>query len=221
MQIIVDSRSLARLSPIRLSRIGGIVRAADETCLVVDIEPTGTDKGVTKLGKDSYQTSQQAELTSSCLARSQRRKINEQARKRRVTSQGAPIMHADGRPPQQREFQRMVLLRDPRLGDEAQSGSTVEVVDWTSLYVRRILTSTQHRRDARYHCGGDVPDMTRSRTVNMATEARPQLLLPSAAWLYQPLHHLRCFEFIGSGPTGTTNGGWCAKIAIACWARHL
>jgi hypothetical protein len=38
-----------------------IVRASDGTCLVVDIEPTGTDKGVTKLGKDSYQTSEQAE----------------------------------------------------------------------------------------------------------------------------------------------------------------
>ena len=38
-----------------------IVRASDETCLVVDIEPTGNDKGVTKLGKDSYQTREQAE----------------------------------------------------------------------------------------------------------------------------------------------------------------
>ena len=38
-----------------------IVRASDETCLVVDIEPTGNDKGVTKLGKDVYPTSAQAE----------------------------------------------------------------------------------------------------------------------------------------------------------------
>lgn len=38
-----------------------IVRASDETCLVVDIEPTGNDKGVTKLGKDSYQTRELAE----------------------------------------------------------------------------------------------------------------------------------------------------------------
>ena len=38
-----------------------IVRASDETCLVVDIEPTGNYKGVTKLGKDVYQTSAQAE----------------------------------------------------------------------------------------------------------------------------------------------------------------
>jgi hypothetical protein len=33
-----------------------IVRASDETCLVVDMEPTGNDKTVTKLGKDVYQT---------------------------------------------------------------------------------------------------------------------------------------------------------------------
>jgi hypothetical protein len=32
-----------------------------ETCLVVDIEPTGNDKGVTKIGKDVYQASEQAE----------------------------------------------------------------------------------------------------------------------------------------------------------------
>jgi len=38
-----------------------IVRASDETCLVVDIEPTGNAKGITKLGKDSYQTREQAE----------------------------------------------------------------------------------------------------------------------------------------------------------------
>ena len=38
-----------------------IVRASDGTCLVVDIEPTGKDKGVTKIGKDVYQTPDQAE----------------------------------------------------------------------------------------------------------------------------------------------------------------
>ena len=38
-----------------------IVRASDGTCLVVDIEPTGKDKAVTKIGKDSYQTPEQAE----------------------------------------------------------------------------------------------------------------------------------------------------------------
>jgi len=34
---------------------------SDGTCLVVDIEPTGKDKGVTKIGKDVYQTPDQAE----------------------------------------------------------------------------------------------------------------------------------------------------------------
>jgi hypothetical protein len=38
-----------------------IVRSSDETCLVVDIEPKGQERGITKLGKDAYQTAQQAE----------------------------------------------------------------------------------------------------------------------------------------------------------------
>ena len=38
-----------------------IVRAADEKCLVVDIEPSGNDKNVTKVGKNVYQTREQAE----------------------------------------------------------------------------------------------------------------------------------------------------------------
>jgi len=33
-----------------------IVRASDGTRLVVDIEPFGKDKGITKIGKDVYQT---------------------------------------------------------------------------------------------------------------------------------------------------------------------
>jgi hypothetical protein len=48
-----------------------IVRAADDTCLVVDIEPTGTDKGVTKLGKDNYETSAQAEADVKLLCKEQ------------------------------------------------------------------------------------------------------------------------------------------------------
>jgi SepF-like predicted cell division protein (DUF552 family) len=39
-----------------------IVRASDETCLVVDIEPKGDDKGVTKIGKDVYETAAEAEV---------------------------------------------------------------------------------------------------------------------------------------------------------------
>jgi SepF-like predicted cell division protein (DUF552 family) len=38
-----------------------IVRAADNKCLVVDIEPSGNDKDITKVGKDVYQTREQAE----------------------------------------------------------------------------------------------------------------------------------------------------------------
>ena len=38
-----------------------IVRAADEKCLVVDIEPSDNDKNVTNVGKDVYQTREQAE----------------------------------------------------------------------------------------------------------------------------------------------------------------
>jgi hypothetical protein len=38
-----------------------IVRSSDKKCLVVDIEPTGNDKTVTKVGKDVYQTPQEAE----------------------------------------------------------------------------------------------------------------------------------------------------------------
>jgi hypothetical protein len=38
-----------------------IVRAADNKCLVVDIEPSRNDKDITKVGKDVYQTREQAE----------------------------------------------------------------------------------------------------------------------------------------------------------------
>jgi hypothetical protein len=39
-----------------------IVRASDEKCLVVDIEPKDNDKSVTKVGKDVYQTPEEAEV---------------------------------------------------------------------------------------------------------------------------------------------------------------
>ena len=39
-----------------------IVRASDEKCLVVDMEPKDNDKSVTKVGKDVYQTAEQAEV---------------------------------------------------------------------------------------------------------------------------------------------------------------
>jgi hypothetical protein len=39
-----------------------IVRASDGKCVVVDIEPTGKDKDVTRVGEDVYQTPDQAEV---------------------------------------------------------------------------------------------------------------------------------------------------------------
>jgi hypothetical protein len=38
-----------------------LVRSSDGKCLVVDIEPTDKDKTVTKIGKDAYQSADQAE----------------------------------------------------------------------------------------------------------------------------------------------------------------
>jgi hypothetical protein len=38
-----------------------IVRSSDKQCLVVDIEPTGKDKSVTKIGKEVYLTREEAE----------------------------------------------------------------------------------------------------------------------------------------------------------------
>jgi hypothetical protein len=48
-----------------------IVRSSDETCLVVDIEPTGKEKGITKIGKDSYPTAEQAEADVKRLCKSE------------------------------------------------------------------------------------------------------------------------------------------------------
>ena len=39
-----------------------IVRASDGKCIVVDIEPTGKDKDVSRVGEDVYQTPDQAEV---------------------------------------------------------------------------------------------------------------------------------------------------------------
>jgi hypothetical protein len=39
-----------------------IVRSADGVCLVVDIQPTGKDPTVTKVGKDSYPTEAEANV---------------------------------------------------------------------------------------------------------------------------------------------------------------
>jgi hypothetical protein len=42
-----------------------LVRSSDQECLVVDVEPT--DKSVTKIGKDSYPTEEQAEADAKRL----------------------------------------------------------------------------------------------------------------------------------------------------------
>jgi hypothetical protein len=47
-----------------------IVRAADGKCLVVDVEPSGND--VAKVGKDVYQTQQQAEAEVKTLCKEDR-----------------------------------------------------------------------------------------------------------------------------------------------------
>src|SRR5262245_60283227 len=44
-----------------------LVRSSDGKCLVVDIEPTDKDKSVTKIGKDVYQSADQAEADSKRL----------------------------------------------------------------------------------------------------------------------------------------------------------
>jgi hypothetical protein len=48
-----------------------IVRSSDETCLVVDIEPIGNEKGITKIGKDSYPTAEEAEADVKRLCKSE------------------------------------------------------------------------------------------------------------------------------------------------------
>ncbi len=53
-----------------------IVRSSDEKCLVVDIEPTDKDKSVTKVGKDAYQTAEQAEADVR-FAKNQRPKVSQ------------------------------------------------------------------------------------------------------------------------------------------------
>ena len=44
-----------------------IVRSSDQKCLVVDVEPTG--KGVTKIGKSSYRTAEEAEADAKKLCK--------------------------------------------------------------------------------------------------------------------------------------------------------
>ena len=68
-----------------------IVRSSDEKCLVVDIEPTGNDKTVTKVGKDVYQTPEQAEARQTALQRIKgRRSASARPRKSQVRLASLP-----------------------------------------------------------------------------------------------------------------------------------
>jgi hypothetical protein len=48
-----------------------IVRSSDETCLVVDIEPTGNEKSITKIGRAFYPTAEEAEADVKRLCKSE------------------------------------------------------------------------------------------------------------------------------------------------------
>ena len=50
-----------------------IVRSSDGECLVVDLEPIGS--GVTKIGKATYQTQQQAEADAKLLCKEPTAKV--------------------------------------------------------------------------------------------------------------------------------------------------
>ena len=44
-----------------------VVRSSDGHCLIVDVEPTGS--GITKMGKEVYQTQEQAEADAKLLCK--------------------------------------------------------------------------------------------------------------------------------------------------------
>jgi hypothetical protein len=46
-----------------------LVRSSDGKCLVVDIEPTGKDENVTKIGKGVYQSADEAEADAKRLCK--------------------------------------------------------------------------------------------------------------------------------------------------------
>ena len=48
-----------------------LVRSSDGKCLVVDIEPIGKDQNVTKIGKDVYQSADEAEADAKRLCKKQ------------------------------------------------------------------------------------------------------------------------------------------------------
>jgi hypothetical protein len=58
MRVCIDRRSTP---PSRSGSCGLVDRASDKQCLVVDIEPRGKDRSVTKIGKTVYPTREEAE----------------------------------------------------------------------------------------------------------------------------------------------------------------
>lgn len=46
-----------------------LVQSSDGKCLVVDIEPTDKDKDVTKIGKENYQSADEAEADAKALCK--------------------------------------------------------------------------------------------------------------------------------------------------------
>ena len=57
--VLIGALVLALLNPALAN--WWIVRASDKQCLVVDLEPTGKEKSVTKIGKKAYPTREEAE----------------------------------------------------------------------------------------------------------------------------------------------------------------
>jgi hypothetical protein len=57
--VLIGALLLALSDPARAE--WWIVRSSDKQCLVVDIEPMGDDKSVTKIGKKVYPTREKAE----------------------------------------------------------------------------------------------------------------------------------------------------------------
>ena len=67
-----------------------IVRSSDGHCLIVDLEPTGS--GITKMGKEVYQTQKQAEADAKLLCKEPKA---QRAKKRRVIMDFAPAAKAE------------------------------------------------------------------------------------------------------------------------------
>ena len=65
--VLIGALLLALSDPVRAE--WWIVRSSDKQCLVVDIEPMGDDKSVTKIGKKVYPTREKAEADANRLCK--------------------------------------------------------------------------------------------------------------------------------------------------------